>query len=355
MSKPNLTNWIKDSILKQPVYSVNIPDHEFKLNQNESPYDWPVEIKQAITTRLIKSSWNRYPEQNTGTLKRKLAGLNAVDADQLLLGNGSNEILQAISSVTIIPGDKIVAFSPSFAMYKLLAERYGGELVVSHLDVNFQPEMDDLRKKATDAKLVFIANPNSPTGTLLTIEQLASIAATTSGILIVDEAYFEFANAASAVDLLPVYPNIVVTRTFSKAFGLAAYRFGYGIMSAQLAHEIGKGLMPFNIDIPTSIAVETILVHYPKVLEQAQAISAARDDLISAINNIDGFKAFPSRANFFLMKGPISSNKLFKLILTKGVLTRNVSSYSGCEELIRISIGTTEENDRLLFALKGAV
>jgi histidinol-phosphate aminotransferase len=345
-------DWIKPEVLEQPPYRVAAPPHRIKLNQNESCWDWPAEIKREISDRLAATRWNRYPELVPRDLQRKLGAFNAVDPDQIVVGKGSNEILQAVATVVLRPNDRVCTLTPTFAVYRRLAEQRSAHVVECVLDENFRPVPEVVRKASQQARLTILCNPNSPTGTLIPRSLIGRVVEESPGIVVVDEAYGDY-SGVTALGLLPSRPNLVITRTFSKAFALAGFRIGYAIMNPDLAREVQKGLLPFNVDVPSLIAAEVLLDHYDLVQARAGQVRRERERLIERLNSLPGVKAWPSRANFFLLELPGGPQRAFAHLLSRGILVRDVSGYPGCENVLRVTVGSPRENDLLYRAVEG--
>ncbi|MBT3180065.1 MAG: histidinol-phosphate transaminase [Candidatus Marinimicrobia bacterium] len=346
-----ISNWVQKDVLNQPAYKVKTLPFQIKLNQNESPWDWPIEIKSRISESILSSNWNRYPDLISTDLKLKIAKNNHIDENGIVIGKGSNEILQALFTASIRSNDTIVSISPTFAVYKILAEQKGATIIESKLDSNFDVDLPDLLSKSKHAKLTIICNPNSPTGSLIPINIIEKIVKNTSGLIVVDEAYVDFSNV-SAIGLLPTYKNLIVTRTFSKAFAMAGFRIGYGLMHNELASEIQKCLLPFNLDMPSIIALNTLLDYSNIVGDRAEMICNERDRIISELNTFPGFKAIQSHSNFFLVSTDKTPEYVFNYCANKGILIRNISSYEDLERYNRITVGTTDENNTLIQILK---
>ena len=350
MNEP-LRQWIRPELWFETVYRLPAPAVRIKLDQNESAWDWPLPIKKAISERIAELSWNRYPFQTTVALREKMSGALGQRAEQLVLANGSNEILQAIATLTLSPGDTLCTLEPSFAVYPLLATWRGARMDNSVLGEDFRLDIGDLISRSSKAKLTILCNPNSPTGTLLTLEVIAQIAEAASGLVVVDEAYVQY-SGVSALPLLDDYPNLMIARTFSKAFALAGFRLGYGVMSEALAEQLSKALLPFNLDAPTAVAAEMLLDHQDWVRDRTDDIVAERNGLIGRLNTISGAKALPSCANFFLLQTELGPHETYNRLLETGILVRNVSSYPGCENFLRVTVGRPEENRQFVAALE---
>lgn len=346
-----IEKWIKQDILKQQPYSVKMVDHKIKLNQNESPWDWPDDIKKVITDRLFSVEWNRYPSLNPERLRATIASYHSLSANQVLIGNGSNEILQAIMNATILPGDYVCTLSPTFTIYRILAEQRGGRIISSFLSSSLEVDSTDLLAKSSKSRLTIICNPNSPTGTFYPLSSIEMLLKNTPGLVVIDEAYADF-SGKTVMDFLSLYPNLIITRTFSKAFALAGFRVGYGLMAPDLAIEIQKCLLPFHFDIPSMVALETILDYPGLVRKRVTKIIKERDRLITELNLIEGISALGSHTNFFLLKSTHGAEKIFEFLANKSILIRDVSSYPGLEAMVRITVGTPDENNTLIRAFQ---
>jgi len=349
-----LERWIKPEVLSQQAYEVKTVDHYIKLNQNENPWDWPEKLKEEVLRRLGDAAWNRYPQRIPRLVTEKLAACLSISPEQVVLGNGSNEVLQAVVHVTLRPADKLCMLSPSFPIYKLLGQQQQAQLSESSLSADFQVNEEDLLARSETARLTMLCNPNSPTGTLLSLELIGQVARQTSGLVVVDEAYVDFSQV-TALPLLDQYPNLIITRTFSKAFALAGFRLGYAVMHPALAWEIQKGLLPFNIDTPSALAAEVLLDHPEIVKERTLLIVRERDRLIARLNDLPGVTAWPSWASFYLLATPLGSRETFARLAEQGILVRDVSGYPGCEDVVRITVGSPEENEALYQAVRACL
>ena len=346
-----LNNWIKPEVLKQSLYFVELPPGFIKLNQNESPWDLPDSLKQEILTRIGQRPWNRYPDLFLKNLNEKIAGKLNVSQDSIIISKGSNEILQSVCNIVLRPSDFVCTLSPSFALYHLLSELRGAKILPSPLTESFLPDDLDLQTKSKKSRLTFLCNPNSPTGTLLSIDLIHQVLKETDGLIVVDEAYVDFSGLTS-VSLLNDFSNLIITRTFSKAFSVAGFRIGYAVMHPELCHEVRKGLLPFNVDISACVAMEVLLDYSELVQNRALKIVKERDQLINKLNKLDGVRAWPSSANFFLLETPLDAITMYESFLNDGILVRNVSSYPGCERMVRITIGSPEENQMFYSSVK---
>ncbi|MFQ6617026.1 MAG: histidinol-phosphate transaminase, partial [Fidelibacterota bacterium] len=341
----------RPEVLKHPPYWVTSPQCRIKLNQNESPWDLPPDIKGEIVRRMEQLTWNRYPELIPKAVRSKLAKVLNVNSDCIIVGKGSNEILESIYNVTLDLSEKICTLSPTFSVYGLLAQMRNSAVVTSPLDQNFRVNEEDLLDKCREAKLTVIGNPDSPSGARVSPEMLSKMVQTTDGILVVDEAYVQF-SGVTALPLLKQYPNLIITRTYSKAFSLAGFRIGYGVMHPAMAREVQKGLLPYNFDMPSVVAMDVLLENLDFIDRRARKIVAERGRMMEKLNRIEGVKAWPSHANFFLLETPLGGMETFQVLVRRDILVRNVCEYPGCENVVRVTVGMPEENEALCRAIK---
>src|SRR5438046_9397144 len=246
---------IKPEVRAQTAYTLDAPRAPRKLNQNESPLDAPAAVKQAAIRAMRDEPWNRYPPFTPTELLERLAARHGWLASGVLVGNGSNELIQATLAVTVGAGTPVVTPAPTFSLYRLLAAVYGGRHVPVPLSPDFQFDVDALVRAARDtrAPLVVINSPNNPTGTPFPDGAVARLLAETGALIVMDEAYQDF-GGPTAVPLLNDHPRLVVLRTFSKAMSLAGLRLGYPMPHSALAAEIGKARLPYNVNRVTLAA-----------------------------------------------------------------------------------------------------
>jgi histidinol-phosphate aminotransferase len=252
---------IKPAVRTQTGYSLASPPARRKLNQNESPYDFPDALKREVFEQAGKG-WQRYPEFAPPDLLQGLAEYYGWIPDGVLVGNGSNELIQAVLSVTLDSGDVVVAPSPTFSLYRLLTAVLGGRYVPVPFGPAFAYDVDLLIEAAVreQARVIVLNSPNNPTGSALPDGSIERILAETSALVVCDEAYQDF-GGSTALGLLARSSRIVVLRTFSKALGLAGLRFGLCLAHPAVAREIAKGKLPYNVNLVTLAAARTALRH----------------------------------------------------------------------------------------------
>jgi len=335
-------------------YKLDVPACPIKLNQNENPYDWPSTLKQAVFERVGELDWNRYPPFVPAEFTEKVARYLNVGADQVLVGNGSNELLYAIFVATLEAGRKVLVPQPTFTLYKLLAEILGAEVITTGLDAELQYDAAALEKAAQDAHVVVLASPNNPTGSVINPMDLEHLVQTTHALWVVDEAYFEF-HGETALELTRSCSNLVVLRTFSKAFATAGLRFGCMVCHPSALPMFAAAKLPYNLNIFTMAAIEVAIEHAVTLKGRLEELKRERERVARLLRANKGVKVYPSRANFLLFETDRNPRALWQSMVNRGVLIRDVSGYPSLGKALRVSIGRPEENDAFLKALEYAI
>ncbi len=345
---------IKPAVRAQAAYTLRAVLARRKLNQNESPYDLPVELKRAILERVAPMPWHRYPEFAPPELLARLADRYRWTPEGVLVGNGSNELIQATLSVALEPGDAVVAPSPTFSLYGLLTNVLGGRYVPVPLGTDFSYDVERLIAVARHerAKVIVVNSPNNPTGSALPADGVERILQATDALVLCDEAYQDF-GGPSALGLLGRSSRLVVLRTFSKALGMAGLRFGLGLAHPAVAREIAKAKPPYNVNLVTLIAADIALQHAPLLAARCREVTETRDRFVARLSACAGLTVFPTAANFVLIRcESIAAADLFRRLYDEhGILVRDVSISGELRECLRISIGTPEDMDAVLEAL----
>ncbi|NNF58496.1 MAG: histidinol-phosphate transaminase [Rhodothermaceae bacterium] len=335
-------------------------DAPAKLDQNESPFDVPKALKQAVAARFCASDWNRYPDDRPHRLIAALADRLGHPVEGIIVGRGSNEITHTLGLCFLGHGVPVVLPHPMFALYASVARMHGARIVSVDPESDFSHDPAAILAAAQEssAALIIVTTPNNPTGQVLSFEGIERLVAEAPGAVLVDEAYHEFVPGASAVDLLAQYPNLLVMRTFSKAMGLAGLRLGILLGDPALIQEIEKARLPFLVD-RFSEAVALVLLERPElVTERVAVLTAERKRVRHALAEMDGIETLPGDANFFLMRTPLACSVLRERLAEQGVRIRDVSGYpalAATEEQpgwVRVSVGTPAENQAFLVAVQ---
>ncbi len=348
--------YVKSTVRDKKIYTLPKIEYDIKANQNENPYDLPEDIKNAILKKIAGKSWNRYPRLGSGELRAVLAEWLGVDAGQVLVGNGSNEILLAIMNTLLEPGKRLVTIEPTFSLYKHYGEILGANVRTIPLQDGFEYDIQGLGDAVAepDVALTILCSPNNPTGSVLPESGLREILTAAPGFVVMDEAYYNFCDQ-DALPLLEEFPNLVINRTYSKAFAFAFGRFGYGITSGIFANEIYKVLLPYNLSGFTETAAAALIDHADDLQPKIQEIIQEREWFITELRTIDHLKVFSSRANFFLIKPKIGSEKLYRELLKRKIVIRDVSYYPGLKNHLRVTVGTHEENQQMIAAIRDII
>ena len=325
-----------------------------KLNQNESPFDLSDEIKDRILSNVRDQAWSRYPDPMPMDLVEAVAQFVGVRPDQVLVANGSNSIVQHFLNTVVSPGVSVAIPSPSFSLYGQITEILGGTPVYVPLTDAFTYDIEALNRAArSGVSAMIICSPNNPTGCDISNDDLSALLDGTDAIVVVDEAYAEF-NDHTAIDLLEEHANLIVLKTLSKAFGAAAIRIGCLIAHPDLVGQIQKLKLPFDINLFSRIAAIEVLQHRDTIERNVGLILDERERVFAELSTISGVTPYPSRANLILFEVD-EPGVVFEQLAERGVLIRNVSSYPRLSRGLRVCIGTRQENDTFLEALKSVL
>jgi histidinol-phosphate aminotransferase len=391
---------VRSIVAAMTAYTLELRDSEVKLNQNESPYDLPADLKDEVLERVRQRGWNLYPDFESIGLRTALARAYGLAPENILVGNGSNELLAAAIGAYVGPGTPVIFPRPTFTLYEKLVTVAGGIPV----PIEFEPDsgvlpLDDMLRAiaAVESPVVILCSPNNPTGGVLPEGGLQQLLDTGASVLF-DRAYGEFAEDVTiaterARALIPPLPpgeggsarsaepgeghataqdrrarrpagaggtpalhdRLVTFSTFSKAWGLAGLRIGWLASTEEIAREIRKVKLPYSLNmISESIAI-TALEHREVRDSNVARTIEERERVMRELRSVPQIKPFPSWANFIAFRTFRYSKEVFDELCARGILVRNVSSYPRMKNCLRVSIGTPEENNRFLAALREIV
>jgi histidinol-phosphate aminotransferase len=334
-------------------------DVPVRLNTNESPYPPPAEFMAEWLAALEDAHFNRYPERDAGELRAALADHLGQPAARIFPANGSNEVLQTILLTYAGSGRRALLFEPTYALHAHLARITATEVVEGQRDETMAIDLDSATELIARHRpsIVFVCSPNNPTGTVEPREvvvELLGLVARHGGLLVVDEAYGEFA-ARSALELVDDSAPLVVVRTYSKVWSLAALRLGFGVGPEWLVAELDKVVLPYHLSVPTQLAGRLALGHHGDMQRRVASLIEERGRLFAALSDLAGVTVFPSGANFLLFRVRGDGRAVWKALLSRGVLVRDFSRWPRLDECLRVTVGTPEENDAFLGALRGAL
>jgi histidinol-phosphate aminotransferase len=344
---------IKPTVRALRAYSLSPHRASVKLNQNENPWDAPSRIKEETLRRFAARKWSRYPDFVPASLHERLAEFAGWKPDGIIAGNGSNELIQALLMVTIATGKTVLICEPTFALYRQVATVLGGDVESVSLTPSLKYDSEALLKIVEEKHpdVTIICSPNNPTGCVIDDNHLRTLLQTSRGLVVIDEAYHEFAEH-SVVPLLNEYENLIVLRTFSKAMAFAALRIGYLLASPDLAREIRKAVLPYNLNAFSQIAAEVAVENYESELRPlVSAIISERERLFSELSKIESLSPVASKGNFMVVKSTTEPTQVFADLLKRDILIRDVSSYPMLRDYFRFNVGTPEENNYFLKAI----
>lgn len=333
----DIERYVRGCIARLTPYSTARDEYQGELgvflDANESPYE---------------NGYNRYPDPHQKTLKAQVAALKGVAAENIFIGNGSDEAIDVLMRVFCEPReDNVVAIAPSYGMYKVAAAINDVEMREVQLGEEFSLPVEELLA-ATDehTKMIFLCSPNNPTGNSVPREQMLRLVEQFDGVVVVDEAYIDFADAESLKSEIAQYPNLVVLQTMSKAWAMAGLRVGLALATERVVELMSEVKYPYNINVATMAIVEELLRQpiddkVAEIRQQRALVEAALKQ--SAVVK----KIYPSDANFLLVK-VADADAMYDFLIGKGIIVRNRNRVKGCEGCLRMTIGTPEENEALL-------
>ncbi|MBW3628948.1 MAG: histidinol-phosphate transaminase [Gemmatimonadetes bacterium] len=344
---------IKPQVRELAAYTLKHYQPRIKLNQNESPYDVPAELKRRIQARLADRPWNRYPPFVAKDFISAVSETHGWPMEGVLVANGSNELIQAVLAVVVRPGLSVVIPEPTFTLYRLMTEVGGGDVVSVPLreDLRFDVDAIVAAARASSAAVIVLCTPNNPTGSALSVEEILRVHDSTDALVLLDQAYVEF-GGGDAIPLLEGRPRLIVLRTFSKAMALAGLRAGYLLGHPAVVEQVNKAKLPYNINFFTESVAAELLRERALLQPHVDEMRAERDRVFERLSTMRGIRAFPSEANFILFRVEatgLDHDAVFdRLLDDHGVLVRDVSKYPMLAGCLRVNAGTPEENDTFL-------
>ncbi len=345
---------VRPEILRLAAYHVADARGMVKLDAMENPYRLPAQMASELGALLAEVPINRYPDPQAGALRAALRRAFAIpDGLALMLGNGSDELIQILALALARPGAVLLSVEPSFVMYRLIAEFTGMRYVGVPLTPDFALDEAALLEAiaANQPALIFLAYPNNPTGNAFDAAVMDRVIRAAPGLVVVDEAYHAFADGLSFLEAVLHYDNLLVMRTLSK-LGLAGLRLGYLVGRPEWIDEFDKLRLPYNVNVLTQRAATYVLEHLHVLEAQAGRIVAERGHLAAALGALPGVRVYDSRANFLLVRLPAAS-EVFEGLKRRGVLVKNLAgTHPLLSDCLRVTVGTPEDNARLLAALE---
>ncbi|QIE58465.1 histidinol-phosphate transaminase [Rasiella rasia] len=336
---------VRSNVLNMRAYSS--ARNEFKsagddfifMDANENPFE---------------NGLNRYPDPNQSQLKKTLASLKGVSPSQILLGNGSDEVLDLLFRAYCEPKlDAVITLPPTYGMYKVLANLNAVKILQAPLNENFEIDIASVLKAVTEhTKIIFLCSPNNPTGNVIEANKIKFLLSNFNGLVVIDEAYIDFCETESWITYLNDFSNLVVTQTFSKAFGMAGIRLGVCYAGTAIISVLHKIKPPYNVNALTQQAALNLLDKMPKVEKEIDKIKRNRGMLSDNLERLTFVKkVFPSQANFLLIEVD-DAQKRYHQLIEKGIVIRNRTNEYGCKNMLRITVGTEKENKELIKTMR---
>ncbi len=328
---------IRDEIGELTPYRTEDRSPEVRLDKNESPFSLPDQLKGKIRDELARISFNRYPSPDGDRLRGKLADFHGLKVDNVAVGSGSDQLISY--SARLFAGDQVVTTPPTFSMYGFYARINGLKVAPVSLDQNFDLQLQEIKDNLTNPAAVFLCSPNNPTGNTFPREEIVAILDTGAPVIL-DEAYANFSGRTN-LDLIKSYDNLLVLRTFSKAFGLAGARVGYAVGDKRIIDYLLRAKPPYNTNSISLRVAGLLLDNYDLVQERVEFIVEERERIYGNFEEI----CYPSRANFLLMD--VDAGEYFR---DKGIAVRTFSGRLA--DKIRVTVGKKEENDQVIETLE---
>jgi histidinol-phosphate aminotransferase len=351
MANINLADWVQEKIKSLKAYEVENFDCEVKLHANENPFSLPEEFTNDFSDGCKNIQLNRYPDPDCRLLKQAITDITTIPPESLVIGNGSDELIQLILQIFCDAGDSYAFPDPTFGMYSIIGKGLG---LVPHpypLDENWDFDGDDLLGFLSEqnARVVFFSYPNNPTGNCYSAPEIKKIIAGFQGIVVLDEAYYDFAQHSFCQEIKN-HNNLIVLRSLSK-IGLAALRVGYGMADPYIIEQINKVRLPYNSNTVSQEFAARLMRKFSPIQEQIKLILGERDRLLKELSQFKSLTVFPSDSNFILFRVADNGVKLFKDLVENGILIRNLNAHPRLKNCLRVTVGTQKENDIFLAQL----
>ena len=345
---------VRDDLRSLDGYHSAQVDVRVRLNTNESPEPPPPAFRDAVAAEVSRVEWNRYPDRSAMALREAIAELHGVDAAQVFVANGSNEVLQTVLLAYAGPGRTVATFEPTYQMHAQIARVTGATVVEGERAVDFTLDSAEVERVITEFEphVVFLTSPNNPTGLVEPVERVQQLLAIAPGLVVIDEAYAQFADW-SALDLVAEDRPLLVTRTFSKTWSMAGARLGYLVGPTWLVAELDKVVLPYHLDAVKQIAGRLALRFSDDMNRRVEHIVAERERIESALADLP-LDVFPSGANFVLFRvrrGGLDGRAVWQGLVERSVLIRDCSSWPRLDDCLRVTVGTPAENTEFLQAL----
>ncbi|MCK9419910.1 MAG: histidinol-phosphate transaminase [Nitrospirae bacterium] len=345
----DIVTLIRPQVRKLAAYHVDETPVRIKLDAMENPFPLPDALRREIAAVVRNTKINLYPDPSAKKLKKAIAAMWGIKPEQMILGNGSDELIQA---VILAFGGPVLAPAPTFAMYEITSRALAQSVVTVPLDNNFDLDANLVLKKAKErkAKVIFLACPNNPTGNRFSDTEIRNILEHADAAVVIDEAYYSF-SGKTWLPLLKKHPNMIILRTLSK-IGFAGLRIGVLTASQNIIDELNKIRLPYNINSLSQAVAITALEHQDVIERQISLLILERKRLYNALSKFPGVTAYPSETNFIMIRTAADASRIHQKLKQAGILIKNLNKPGPLKNCLRVTIGTPAENKEFLKTLK---
>jgi histidinol-phosphate aminotransferase len=346
---------VEKGIFKQSGYIAPEVTGAIKMDANENPISLQEPLKKKLMEEMGRIDLNRYPIAGAPELRNRFAQYYGVDKDMVMLGNGSDELIQTLCLTLKGKINGVLVPVPAFSMYKIIAVNTGNKVVEVPLDKKFDLDRDAIigQIKANFPALVFLSYPNSPTGNLFSRDKIEAIIKKTPGIVVIDEAYASF-SGRTLLPLLKKYDNLIFLNTLSK-LGLASMRLGFLIGNPDIVAQLDKVRLPYNVNSLSQIAANFFLDYQDEFSRQVEEIIKRREELYLGLKEIAGIKLYPSQSNFIFFSCAFDSDRIYNKLVEEGIIVKNLNIPPLMPNCMRVTVGNNKENEAFLRALKSVI
>ncbi len=340
---------IRPQVRKLAAYHVDETPVRVKLDAMENPFLLPEVVRREIAAVVKNTKINLYPDPSAKKLKKAIASMWKMKPEQMILGNGSDELIQAI---ILAFGGPVLVPAPTFAMYEITSRALAQNVVSVPLNETFDLDADLMLKKAkaSKARIIFLACPNNPTGNRFSDKEIRKVLDNASAAVVIDEAYFSF-SGKTWLPFLKMYPNMIILRTLSK-IGFAGLRVGVLTASQNVIDELNKIRLPYNINSLSQAVGVTALKHQAVISRQISLLISERERLYNALSKLPGITTYPSETNFIMIRTAADSSGIHKKLKQSGILIKNLNKPGPLKNCLRVTIGTPKENNEFIKVLK---
>jgi histidinol-phosphate aminotransferase len=347
---------LREEIRRQEGYHAGAVSCRIKLDANESPLTLSPSLKDELFAAMKKVHLNRYPDPGAPLIRERFAEYYGVKQDMLMVGNGSDELIQILCNALMDANSAVMVPVPTFVMYRIIAMNAGRvvtevPLQTATFDLDLDAMLDQIIRRIP--ALIFISYPNSPTGNCFSEKKIEAVIAASAGVVVIDEAYGNF-SGKTLLPLLTKYDNLVILKTLSKV-GLAAMRIGFLIGQTSFIRELDKVRLPYNINALSQVAAGFYMDHQTFFSDQVAEVVKRRHELFDALRKIEGVHPYPTDANFIFFHCDFDTDYIYRGLLQRGVLVKNLNRPGVLKNCMRVTVGNREENEEFIGALKGVI